>query len=83
MKTIKYKFILVIWLALGIAISGYFYIFPTRYRDLPNSKMDRSYEEDFGPQYKDGKESEVAILVTLVGIVVIGGLGQVLEKNKF
>lgn len=78
----NYKTLLVIWLALGTAVSGYFFIFPIKYRHYPKSKMDHTVEKYNGPQYDNGKEGEVSVLVTVVGTILIAGLGRTLNKSK-
>ncbi len=77
-----YKTLLVIWLALGTAVSGYFFIFPLKYRIYPKSKLDYTKEKYLGPQYNDGKEGEVSLLVTIVGTILIVGLGRTYNNSK-
>ncbi len=77
-----YKILLVIWLAIGTAVSGYFFIFPVKYRHYPKSEMDYQREEYFGPQYNNGKEGEVSLLVTIVGTILIAGLGRTYNNSK-
>lgn len=78
----NYKTLLVIWLALGTAVSGYFFIFPVKYRHYPKSKMDYLSEKYNGPQYNDGKECEVSLLVTIVGTILIAGIGRTYNNSK-
>ncbi len=78
----NYKTLLVIWLALGTAVSGYFFIFPIKYRHYPKSKMDHTFERFHGPKYDNGKEGEVSVLVMVVGTILIAGLGRTFNKSK-
>ncbi len=70
-----YQLILVLYLATGIAVSGYFYLYPNYYG---------TYKADFygGSRYveEEGNEFGVSVLVTIVGCVLIGGLGFVNKK---
>lgn len=77
-----YKKLLVIWIAIGLSVSGYFYIYPIEHRVLAVSRMDKSYEQSFGPRYEDGKHFEVSLLVTLVGSILIGGLGFATKSKE-
>jgi len=62
---VNYKVLLVIWVAFGVAISGYRYIYPT----------------SEGRIYIDHQEHELPILITVVGAILIGGLGYILSKK--
>jgi len=63
----NYKKIFVLWVAIGIAVSGFFFIY---YRSHP------VYHADYSIAYYE-KEThfEVSCLITIVGAVLIGGLG--------
>lgn len=65
-----YQLIFIFYLAAGIAVSGYFFLYPNYYQG------DNSY------QYEEGNEFGVSVLVTLVGCVLIGGIGYVTKKEK-
>lgn len=60
---------LVIWLAVGVAISGYCFIDPPKVWVSSNTK--RGVDEYY----------QFSILITLVGAILIGGLGLVLGKR--
>lgn len=65
MKKISYKVVLVIWLAIGISVSGYFNIYP----------IDRGH-------YSVYDQRDLSILITLVGALLIGGLGYLSQKQN-
>lgn len=72
-----YQLILVLYLATGIAVSGYFYLYPYKHRIQK--------ETDFGIKYikyEEGNEFGVSVLATIVGSVLIGGIGIVMRKPK-
>ncbi len=78
-----YKLILVLYLATGIAVSGYFYLYPNLYstgKYIPSASRGEYLRYEL--QYKEGKEFGVSVLVTLVGCVLIGGIGNVTKKHK-
>jgi hypothetical protein len=77
-----YKIILTLWISTGIGISGYFYIYPNTYRIYPKSPIERFKEESFGIQYEIGKEFELYLLGTIVGTIMIGGIGYSIGKDK-
>ena len=74
-----WKKILVIWIAVGIAFSGYFYIFPIEeiiYGNLSNAQDN--------PRYLVKEKyplDKICFLTTVVGAILIGGLG-VASKQK-
>ncbi len=70
-----YRKLFVIWIAIGISVAGYFYICPVMYQVSPNSYTAKIEEITSGPKFEKGKHFEVAVLITLVGAVLIGGLG--------
>ena len=84
MKKLNYKSFLIIWIATGILISGYFYIYPIQYRVHQTGSDYEYWERRLGPSYsyEDGKEDKIAILITLVGAILISGLGHTLSKKK-
>ena len=74
-----YQLILVLYLATGIAVSGYFYLYPNYY------KIKDKYQLFYGDptyHYEEGKEFGVSVLATIVGSVLIGGIGFVMLKPK-
>lgn len=82
MKKLNYKSYLIIWIAIGILISGYFYIYPIQYRVHRTGSDYEYWEGRMGPSYEDGKQDKIAILITLVGAILISGLGHTLSKKK-
>lgn len=81
---INYKSILVIWIAVGVGVSGYFYIYPVKHKVYRSGSIYERREEIFGAEYESGKESEVSLLITIVGSILIYGLGRTIFaiKNK-
>ncbi len=82
----NYKKLLVIWIACGILVSGCFYIFPV-YTSTPivaSTYREKVEEEMNGPQYRIeyGKHFEVCVLITIVGAVLIGGLGYTSKAKE-
>jgi len=67
---------LVFYLATGIAVSGYFYLYPNYYQKKRNLQW---HEES---SYEEGNEYSVSVLITIVGCVLIGGLGIVTKKHE-
>jgi hypothetical protein len=65
----NYKIIFVLWVATGIAVSGGFFIYS---RSHPVYTAD--YELTLA-YYEKEKHFEVSCLITIVGAVLIGGLG--------
>lgn len=79
-RLLDYRILLIVWLAVGISFTGYFYINPTKrtsnYRPFRHSDemlkfIDISY-----------KNVQISGLVTLVGAILIGGIGYVLSKKS-
>ncbi len=77
-----YKFLITLWLSVGLGICGYFYIYPNQYRIYPKSRMEEFTEKSFGPQYKNGKEFQSYLLGTIVGVIFISGIGFSIGKNE-
>jgi hypothetical protein len=77
-----YKIILTLWISVGVGICGYFYIYPNEYRIYPKTKFEEMRERFDGPQYKKGKELEIYKLVTIVGIILISGIGFSIGKDN-
>ena len=68
---------MVIWIAIGVAISGYYYINPKMYSKRVQTQMVGKYQTI----KVKGKEFETSVLITLVGTILIGGLGYTLRKK--
>ncbi len=72
----NYKKLLVVWIAIGVFVSGIFLIFPkTGSRIIPETEIERGMESIAGPQYNNVTCFEFTLLVTVVGSILIGGLG--------
>lgn len=72
----NYKKLLVVWIAIGVFVSGIFLIFPkTGSRIFPENEREKMREFDHGPQYNNVTCFEFTLLVTVVGSILIGGLG--------
>jgi len=85
----NYKKLLVIWIACGILVSGWFYLFPVLHTER-HSTVDYPDLDPFGSgkavygisEYRvKGKHYQVSVLVTVVGAILIGGLGYT-SKTK-
>jgi uncharacterized membrane protein len=68
-KLLDYRILLVLWISIGISLAGYYFIYPPRIRLALGSKDDDSYYQ-------------LALLVTIVGSILIGGIGYVVSKKK-
>lgn len=82
----NWKLILVLWIALGVAVSGYFYIFPTQIRtELELTPIERSVQAYTGQAsyyYDDNtNQFKVSVLITLVGSIIIFGVGKYVKKE--
>ena len=78
----NYKKLLVIWIAIGVFVAGIFLIFPkTGGRIVPNTQIEKAMERIDGPQYNNVTCFEFTLLVTVVGAILIGGLGYT-SKTK-
>ena len=77
MKKVNYKVILVLWLALGIGYGGYKQLHPERV-------IVRDWGEKITPRYDygDSKVFKDIYLITLVGSILIGGLGYLLKRKN-
>lgn len=74
----KYRIALVLWLALGVGASGALHIFA-----LPEYRSDRNRNWDNKYSYEERyRKRDIAILVTAVGSILIGGFGLVIEKKE-
>lgn len=79
----NWKIILTLWIALGIAVSGYFYIFPVIIPRVPTAleiefqsiTKETSYFTSLHYHYK------VSVLITLVGSIIIFGIGKYHKKE--
>lgn len=80
----NWRIILTLWIGLGIATSGYFYLFPLTERTMIPAGTDL-----FGNYYSDHwadvkiktKRFEVSVLVTIVGSIIIFGFGKYYKKE--
>ena len=84
MKFLKnYKVLLALWLAIGISLAGYFYLFPAKHF---TGEYKTYYIDDrktsTAPVYEDWKEPQVFTLVTIVGSILIFGIGSTVAKPK-
>ncbi len=78
----NYKKLLVIWIAIGVFVAGIFLIFPkTGGRIVPTNEREERWERIDGPQYNNVTCFEFTLLVTVVGAILIGGLGYT-SKTK-
>ena len=81
-KQLDYRILLTIWLALGISFTGYFYINPTKRTYTNYSELDEILGLE--PSYSTSvsyKNSQTSGLVTIVGGLLIGGIGYI-KSNK-
>jgi hypothetical protein len=71
-----YKHVLIIWVAIGIGLTGFFYIYPEhvtvkrRTRHIEYIKIDIY------------TKSKLSLLYTVVGSIMIGGFGFIESKRK-
>jgi hypothetical protein len=72
----NYQKILAFYLAAGVALSGYFYFYPIYY------KINRKLEWYEKTSYEVGNEYNIAVLVTIVGCLLIVGLGIKTKKDE-
>jgi hypothetical protein len=72
-----FQLILVFYLVTGISVSGYFYLYPY-YHKIENT----NWFERGTYYYEEGNEFGVSVLATIVGSVLIGGIGIVMRKPK-
>ena len=89
MKDLKdYRIILTIWIALGIGITGYFKIYPdVSSKRIKNPNRTNGVYEFGEPDYitqttTSFKKYELSLLTTIVGGVLIGGIGFFTSKKK-
>jgi len=72
-KFLNYKFLFKVWLTIGILISGYYYLFQPMIE----------YEGEWGVGYRSNDNYyKVSLLITIVGLVLIGGIGYIRTKQK-
>lgn len=69
------KMILIIWIAIGIAVSGYYYLYPVQHFQ-PDQILDGKLP------IVNGNESGIALLITLIGAFVIYFLNRVRNIKK-
>lgn len=75
-----YQIFLLLYIVTGVSIGGYYSICPTLHRINANSRAEIMMEEFNGPQFKEGNEIKITVLVTIVGSILIGGIGFI-KKN--
>jgi hypothetical protein len=76
--------LLVIWIAIGIGVSGYYYIFPKTHKKIEHyGKGFEWVERKVGPKVITIVEpmDKVSLLITIVGIILIAGFG-IQSKNR-
>lgn len=71
-----YLKILAFYLAAGIAVSGYLRLYPIYHK----IKIEHSWGDETG--YEIGNEQNVAVLITIIGCLLIVGLGIITKKNE-
>lgn len=71
------QLILVLYLAIGIAVSGYFYLYPYYHKIEHKDWLLRGTY-----YYEEGNEFGISVLATLVGSILIGGIGILMRKPK-
>ena len=78
----NWKIILTLWVALGVAVSGYFYIFPkTKLVEIKPIRYINSNRDYVGGDEFETKRFEVSILTTIVGSIIIFGVGKYYKKG--
>jgi len=74
---LNYKIVLVLWLALGIGFSGYYFIHP------PKGEFRGGYVKGlFNEKISSEKYYQDYALATIVGTILIGGIGFLNSKKK-
>ena len=75
-----FKILLTLWLCIGIAISGYFFInrYPKNY--IFGETGTRNYGVNISNCYRDSY-FETSLLITLVGLIFILGIGFAFKKK--
>lgn len=73
----NYQLFLVLYLALGVAISGYFYLYPYYHRLEKYTDFGQFYVK-----YEEGNEFGVSVLTTIVGVILIGGIGIIFNNPE-
>lgn len=92
MKKIDYRIVLIVWLAIGIASTSYFYISPpsekVSYKDrLLSARGYDFYDSRGGYSWStrtiyNEKIYKYSLVVTSIGILLIGGLGYLSQKQN-
>jgi len=84
-----WKKILIIWIAICISVSGYYYIFPIvkEYTTVEHrGKGWEGFEYHYGPKIIKHIDKipvdKVCFLIMIVGIILIGGFGKLSTDNK-
>ncbi|MCM4171870.1 LPXTG cell wall anchor domain-containing protein [Arenibacter sp. TNZ] len=82
---LNYKKVLVIWLAIGILFGGYFLIEPVSEKiEEGHSRSGDLFSTSVSVRvrYEDKKYGPKILLGTLVGAILIGGLGYFSSKKR-
>jgi hypothetical protein len=69
----NYKSIFVLWLSLGVSISGYFYV-NAGALNTPGIIGYKFWKFDY-------TNFQVSLLITIVGVILIVGFGNILSKK--
>lgn len=79
----NYKLILIIWISVGILVGGYLLIEPIEhYKERKITIISDSVTRTTPRTYYDGNEGSIILLVTLVGGILIGGIGFLKNKKQ-
>lgn len=84
-KLLDYRILLIVWLSIGLSVSGFFYINPTTHTYRESSLGWEVVEDVFGPTYTTTvsyKNFQISSLVTVVGCLLIGGIGYITSKKS-
>lgn len=74
-----YKNILVLWVAIGIGLTGFFYIYPEHVKERKYFSTDRIRSSVVKRNIYTN--SKFSLLATVVGSIIIGGFGFI-ESNR-
>lgn len=84
-KFLDYRILLILWICIGLSYSGYNYLFPPEVLSKNPSYGDRFLGLESGDKYiytSSGTYYEAGLLITIIGIIFIGGLGYIISKKK-
>ena len=76
-----YQITLLLYVATGISIGGYYNIYPNLHKVIAKSRAEILVENFKGPQFKEGNEVKTTLLITIVGAILIVGIGLITEKK--